>query len=158
MTVGTRIDNTIGAVTTNAAAGITVERNAGNKGYAPFPVDSTPTVVTSSTLDASNCGLTVLSGTTGVIAITMPLASTVAGATFVFRSTSADAHTLSGSQEASGIKVFDMASGSNGSLAAGVSGSKLTFPAIPGATVVLVSTGVSFMVLRVSGTMTVNGT
>lgn len=156
MTVGTRIDNTVGTVTSNTAVGITVERNAANKGFAPYPADSVLTVTTSVTLDASSCGLTVLSGTAGALTLVMPSAAVTAGATFIFRSTSADAHILTGSQEAQGVKVFDFATGSMGASPAAISGSRVTFPAIPGATLIMVSTGQSFMVTRVSGVMSIS--
>lgn len=83
-------------------------------------------------------------------AIVMPLAATHPGATFVFRSASAQAHYLTGSAETVGTPVFV---GQQGALPAGV-GSKLTFAATSGTSVVIVSDGSRFCVTAGSGSIT----
>lgn len=87
----------------------------------------------------------------GVAAVTvsMPLASTVPGAQFVFRSTSAHAHVLTGSAWAKGERAFAGISGSAGI----VDGAAIVFPAIIGTSVVLVSDGNKYLYTGGSGSI-----
>jgi len=83
-------------------------------------------------------------------AVVMPLAASHPGATFVFRSASAQAHFLTGSAEVAGVPVF---AGQQGAIPAGV-GSKLTFAASTGTSVVIVSDGIRFCISAGSGSIT----
>jgi hypothetical protein len=150
MTQGNRLDGA-GVNTTNNTAGTTVERNSSNKGFSPFPADSVAAQTANATLDAGSCGLNTVSGSAGAITLVLPLAANVPGAKFVFRTTSADAHILTGSQEVAGTKVFAV-------LGAATLGSKLTMPAVVGSSVVVESDGLHYIVNALSGVVTVNGT
>ena len=83
-------------------------------------------------------------------AVVMPLAASYPGATFVFRSASAQAHFLTGSAETVGVPVF---AGQQGATPPGV-GSKLTFAATSGTSVVIVSDGNRFCISAGSGSIT----
>lgn len=100
-------------------------------------------------------GVYTVSGTDGYNEVTMPLASSVPGATFIFRSLSVDAHYLTGSAEVAGTKVF---AGQPGTGALANNGSKLTLPSVVGSSVVLVSDGKNFLVSAASGSFTISGT
>ena len=98
-------------------------------------------------------GVYTVSGNSAVTTV-MPLASEVPGATFIFRSTSAHAHVLTGSQETAGTKVFAGmfgASGVNGQ------GSSLALNAVQGSSVALISDGKSFLLSALSGSCTISG-
>ena len=85
-----------------------------------------------------------------VVGTVMPLASAVPGGVFIFRSLSNYAHYLTGSAEASGVRVFKNAvTGSETQ----VQGSKLTLAATAGSSVAVVSDGLSFLVLNSSGNL-----
>jgi hypothetical protein len=83
----------------------------------------------------------------------MPTAASVPGGTFVFRCLSAQAHVLTGSQEAPGTKVFAGFPGGTPD----ANGSRLTLPAVIGSSVALVSDGVSFLLMAASGSCTIDG-
>ena len=98
-------------------------------------------------------GAYTLSGA-GALTMVMPLASSVPGGTFVFRTASAHAHILTGSQEANGTTVF---AGMPGAVPA-ERGSKLTLSVVSGTSVALISDGLSFLVMAASGSHAVSGT
>lgn len=100
----------------------------------------------------TSAGVYTLSGSTALTWV-MPLASSVPGGTFVFRTASAQAHVLTGSQEANTVKVF---AGMPGATPDGM-GSRLTFPAVEGSSVALISNGASFMIMAASGSVTLAG-
>lgn len=115
------------------------------------PVFTTQSLTAASTLTVG--GVYTVSGNTAVTTV-MPLASAVPGATFIFRSTSAHAHVLTGSQETNGTKVFagmPGASGINGQ------GSSLALNATQGSSVCLISDGKSFLLNALSGSCTITG-
>ena len=85
-------------------------------------------------------------------AVVMPLAASHPGATFVFRSASAQAHFLTGSAEVAGVPVF---AGQQGAIPEGV-GSKLTFASTAGTSVVIVSDGIRFCIAAGSGSITLS--
>lgn len=118
-----------------------------------FPYSPTATVQ-AQTADATlrYGGVYTLSGN-AVITMTMPFASAVPGARFIFRCASAHAHILTGSQETAGTKVFAGIAGATG----GTQGSKLALPNIVGSSVVLECDGVNFLVSAMSGSCTING-
>ncbi len=153
MTVGTRTDSTKGVVTTDNSSGFSVERSTSNLGFAPYAVDSIYAVTSSLTLAAGDAGVVTLSSSVaGVLTEVLPTAASTPGATFVFRTTSAHAHILTGSQEANGTKVIiSQLSGAAGQ------GSKLTLNAAQGSSVFLQSDGRLFHVLSFSGSFTIAG-
>lgn len=112
-------------------------------------------VVSAQTANATlvSPGVYTVSGS-GVVTMTMPLASGVPGGLFVFRCASAHAHVLTGSQETSGTRVFAGQPGATPD----TQGSKLTLPAVVGSSVALISDGVSFLLSAASGSCTINGT
>lgn len=84
----------------------------------------------------------------------MPLASSVPGGIFVFRTEDGSPHSLTGSQEASGKKVF---AGMPGSTPEN-NGSRLTLATGTNRSVALISDGVSFLVMASSGSCSISGT
>ena len=92
---------------------------------------------------------TVSSSAAGVLTVTLPLASTVPGGTFIFRNTSAHAHIVTSSAETVGSNVFAAPGG-------GTPGAKITNSAAIGDSIYLLCDGKSFMVLPVSGTAAIS--
>lgn len=152
MPLVTRVDSTLGPVTTNdsVASGFTVERNSNNRGFSPFSVDSVLAITSGSTFDAAVCGLSTLSGATALTGV-MPKASDVPGATLIFRNLCTNAMLLTGSQETAGFKTF--VNQLTGALPVGTS-ALLRLPGAVGASVVLQSDGLGFHVLSYSGSVT----
>ena len=97
-------------------------------------------------------GVYTVSGS-GVLTMTMPLAADVPGGLFVFRSASAHAHALTGSQESNGVLVF---AGMAGATPAN-QGSKIALDSKEGSSVALISDGKSFLVTAASGSCTISG-
>lgn len=114
---------------------------------------TTPVLAQTSAATLTKPGVYTLSGSIATTWV-MPLASTVPGGTFVFRSASAHAHVLTGSQEASGTKVFAGHVGATPD----TQGSALALAAIQGSSVALISDGLSFLVMAASGSCTISGT
>lgn len=131
-------------------AGSGVEINTGIT-LASNPVSTVSAQTAAGTL--TSAGVYTLSGSSA-LTWTMPLASSVPGGVFVFRTASAHAHILTGSQETAGTTVF---SGMPGATPDG-KGSRLTMPATQGSSVALISDGASFLVMAASGSMTLAGT
>lgn len=152
MVLSTRIDSTQGPVTsTGDVGGLGVERNTQNRGFGPFKVDSTLAVTGSSTLLPGDAGIVTLSSGAAITEV-LPLASACPGATFIFRSLSAQAHILTASQETGGTKnIVCPLSTSNGATS---SGNKFTFGSVVGNSVVMQSDGLSFHILSYSGSFT----
>lgn len=147
MAIKTRIDSTLGPVSSNDISGISIEANPNNRGFLPFAVDSVLAVTSGSTFDAGACGVNTLSAST-VLTGVMPKASDVPGASLTFRNLSTNAVLLTGSQETAGTKVFiSQFSGNLGN------GAKCTLPGTVGASVLLQSDGLSFHVLSYSGSV-----
>lgn len=84
----------------------------------------------------------------------MPLASSVPGGIFVFRTSDGSGHHLTGSQETNGKKVFAGMPGSTPDN----NGSKLTLATGTNRSVALISDGVSFLVMASSGSCSISGT
>ena len=97
---------------------------------------------------ASLPGVYTIAGA-GASDVLMPLAADSLGGVFVFRSTSAQAHFLTGSSEAAGTAVF-----TNGTS----KGSKLALAAAVGNSVTLMSDGKNFCVLGNSGSLALSNT
>ena len=131
--------------------------NADSISFSTLPTAAVQAVTTTSTVTTP--GVYTISGSTGtgILTVALPTAASVPGGTFVFRSTSADPHVLTGSQESQGTKVF---AGIPGSSVAGVAaqGSRLTLATVLGSSVSLISDGKSFLVTGLSGSCTIAGT
>lgn len=121
-------------------------------------VDHTPTVASATALVTTNTaslpGVYTISGA-GAAEIKMPTAADSIGGVFVFRSTSAQSHYLTGSGETEGTKVFVQGNVTAGSAQ---NGSKLTLQNKVGASVALISDGVNFIVMPGSGSIAFAGT
>lgn len=84
----------------------------------------------------------------------MPLASSVPGGIFIFKTVDGYNHNLTGSQENSGTKVFAGMSGATPDN----QGSKLTLSTGTNMSVSLISDGKSFLVMAASGSCVISGT
>lgn len=147
MSVGTRIDSSVGPNVTKDGTGLQVAKDATNHtGFLPFKVDSVTAFVSSSaagnapTAVAGNAGVCTLSGSGAVLTVKLPTAASCIGAEFIFRNVDARAHVLSNSAETGG--TTNIISGASGTV-----GSKITMAAVAGASVVFKSDGVRFHVL-----------
>jgi hypothetical protein len=141
MSVTTTIDSVLGVVSTNDPAGAgTVTINGLQQGLT--------VLATGSTVTAGQAGLLTIGGSE-ISQVVMPLASNCGGSMFTFRSVSAKAHFLTGSQEAAGVKVFTDGTSN---------GSKLTLTNVIGSSVSLLSDGKSFLVIGNSGSLAFSGT
>lgn len=140
MSVGNRIDSTLGVVTTKDGQGTVIAKD-NNVGFGPYRVDSIGAILSSSTaantLTANDAGVLTISGS-AVTVVVMPLASACAGAEFIFRQVSNNAAVLTGSQETAGVKVF-----ADGMV---LSGSKLTLSGTIGQSVGVKSNGLQYLV------------
>jgi len=144
MTVSTTIDPTLGVVSVIDPASDTTPGTVTINGLQ----QGLTVLATGSTVTAGQAGLLTIDGSQ-VSQVVMPLASSCGGAMFTFRSVSAKAHFLTGSQESSGVKVFTDGTSN---------GSKLTLTNVVGSSVSLLSDGKSFLVLGASGSITLSGT
>jgi len=138
------------------SSGSGVEFNSSVSISSPVSMTSLPTTTVSAKTVAETIvspGAYTLSGA-GALTMIMPLASSVPGGTFVFRTASAHAHILTGSQEANGTKVFAGQAGATPD----TQGSRLTLSAVQGSSVALISDGASFLLMAASGSHTINGT
>ena len=138
-------------VTFSDAVGMKTEKDGNGVVFETSPRASTQTITAATTLAAG--GVYVVSGNSAVT-VTMPLAASVPGSTFIFRSTSAHAHVLTGSQETAGTKVF---AGMFGVSGVNGQGSSLALNATQGSSVALVSDGASFLLHALSGSCTISG-
>ena len=144
-------------VTINDSQGLVQSTGSGFEIGSSISMNSLPTTPISPLTSAatlSSPGVYTISGS-AVVTMVMPLASSVPGGTFVFRTASAHAHVLTGSQEAAGTLVF---AGSAGTSSNSGHGSRLTINAVQGSSVALISDGASFLLMAVSGSHTIAGT
>lgn len=124
-----------------------------------FEFEVAPIMPVTALVSSSTAPLTVSAGGVYTVSgeatqIVMPLASSMPGGKIIFRSASAYAHFLTGSQEANGTVVF---AGMAGATPAN-QGSKLTLSNVVGSSVALVSDGAKFLVMAASGSCTLSGT
>jgi hypothetical protein len=132
----------------SAGTGVQIESSLR---FSQLPTATVSAQTAAATLTAP--GVYTLSGSTALTWV-LPLAANVPGGVFVFRSASAQAHALTGSQETNGTKVF---AGMAGATPAN-QGSKLALEAVQGSSVTLVSDGLSFLVMAASGSCVISGT
>src|SRR5574337_1457408 len=145
MTVGTRVNSTVGPNVTKDGTGFQVAKDATNhSGFLPFKVDSVTAFVSSSangnspTAVAGNAGVCTLSGSGATLTVKLPTADASIGAEFIWRNLDARAHVLSNSAETAG--TINIVSG-------GTVGTKITMQAAVGASVILKSDGVRLHVI-----------
>jgi len=131
-TVGTGVDFQTDAISFNA-----------------FPTVPVQTITTSATV--TKPGVYTISGSTA-LTVVMPLASDVPGGYFVFRNASVHAHSLTGSAETSGVKVFV-----GGFNISGSDGSRISTAASLNASVSLRSDGARYCLSAHNGTVTFAG-
>jgi len=142
-------------VTYNSAKGLVQEAGSGISltsdaiVFSSFPTSTVQAIAASAAVTAP--GVYTLSGSAGAIGATLPVPSAVPGGMFVFRSTSAASHFLTGSAASAGVNIF---AGMAGATPSNV-GQKLVFPAAIGSSVTLVSDGLSYCFSAASGTMTI---
>ena len=138
----TTINDSQGVITTSGT-GLSIQNNVQMSSLPTSPVQaltSSDTIV--------NPGVYTVSGS-AVLTLTMPLASSVPGGLFVFRTISVHAHALTGSAESSGTRVF-----TDGTTL----GSRVALTAVAGNSVSLISDGKNFCVLAKSGSLSFSGT
>lgn len=138
MTISTRLSSTSGVVSTDGAAGVTVERQGStNKGFLPFRQDSV--TYHSATGTVSDAGLIYITGSAAVTA-RLPAAAQWAGSMFCFKNTGnvAIQHIVSASNETGGTRAI-----TDGL----TTGSKLTLSGALNTSVTLFCDGTNFTVL-----------
>jgi hypothetical protein len=143
-------------VTINDSQGLVQSTGSGVELNSTVSMTSLPTTPVSAKTAAETLvspGAYTVSGSSALTMI-MPQASSVPGGTFVFRTASAHAHILTGSQEANGTKVFAGQAGATPD----TQGSKLTLSAVQGSSVALISDGASFLLMAASGSHAISGT
>lgn len=143
-------------VTISDSQGLVQSAGSGLQINSSVSLSSLPTAAVSSQTSAGTLtapGVYTLSGSVALTWV-MPLAGSVPGGTFVFRSASAHAHALTGSQEVSGKKVF---AGHLGTTPEN-EGSALALSSTEGSSVALISDGNKFLVMAASGSCTISGT
>lgn len=133
-----------------AAQGLVQETGRGVQ-LETLPYSPVQTISTVANNTGSLPGVYEFTNTSGVSTLQMPLASSYPGGVYIFRNGTGvtRANILTGSGEAAGTKVFT--NGVDAQI-----GSKITLNNVAGSSVALVSTGVSFLVLANSGSLTVD--
>lgn len=120
-------------------------------------VGMSPTTLTTSTA-ITRGGLYYVTGDT-VTTVTLPAAANVPGQSFIFRSTSAQAHVVTASAETNGtLAIVGFPGMAEASLELNGHGSKLTLTAVQNSSVMLVCDGVNFLVSAASGSHAIAGT
>jgi hypothetical protein len=131
-----------------------------NIGVSPYRMWSA-SMTANTALSEGDCGVWVLSGSTGTgrITATLPSASLAAGCMYIFRVGSADAHVVSASKEANvSANICFLSGGIQGTPADfRRDGSKLTLPNITGSSVILLCDGVNWNIMGGSGSLVLSG-
>lgn len=145
MSVGTRVDSTVGPNVTANTSGLQVAKDATNHtGFLPFKVDSVTAFVSTSaggntpTAVAGHAGVCTLSGSGAILTLKLPTAALAIGSEFIFRNVDARAHILSNSAETGG--TLNIVSGAT-------VGTKITMAAVVDASVVFKSDGKRLIVI-----------
>lgn len=154
MSIRTTITPVTGVLQTGGLTGLQITADANNKGFGPFQVLAVTSYISTSVSGNSpqmypgEAGVCTLSGSGAVLGAIAPLASSCPGAMFIVRSVDARAHTITGSLESQGRRVF-----TNGTTL----GSKLTFDGTVGTSIKIMSDGLSWLVTSGSGSVTFSG-
>ena len=114
-----------------------------NSGFGPAPLSTT--ALTGTAVLTQPGVYTISSSVAGVITVRMPVASTMPGSYWVFRSLSAHAHIVSQSQSETATEPM-----TNGT----TNGNQIALPAVIGSSVALMGDGLNYLVLGNSGTLT----
>lgn len=139
-------------------SGVSIETDGldGTGGLAPYSMHTSGAA--SITLTAQDAGIITLDGTARTVVL--PSLTASVGGMFVLRSVAASAHVITSSQE-SGNPINMMIwnpdtalPGAKGFVTASA-GSRITFPAVAGAYVAMLSTGAHWAVLSSSGTFVI---
>jgi hypothetical protein len=127
-----------------------------NIGISPYRM-WTATMTANTQLSEGDCGVWVLSGSTGTarITATLPSASLAPGCMYIFRVGSADAHVITASLEANLAANICFLSGAVVGTASSFrrDGSKITLPNISGSSVALMCDGVNWNIIGGSGSL-----
>jgi len=143
-------------VVVNDSQGLVQQAGSGFEVSTSLSLSSLPTtsvVAKSAAETIGSPGVYTLSSSVAAITMVMPTAESVPGGVFVFRSTSAHAHALTGSLETAGVKVFAGQAGATPD----EQGSKIALASAEGSSVALVSDGKSFLVMAASGSCVISG-
>jgi len=151
--------NAIGksGVVTKTGSGTKISHHQNNSGLSPFPLRGITELTSNTTMTAGgNAGVNTMSGSAVAVVNgltgTMPAVSAALGSLYVVRATSAHNHCLSGSASDSGSQVFYMSS----SAGTPTRGSKLQLGGAVGDSVVLMGTGLNYLVLAHTGSVTLS--
>ena len=131
-------------------AGIIQEPGSGFEGS--ITVVNSRTRTASATVTSQDVGINILSASQGALTMTMPTAASAPGNLFIFRSTSPSAHVITSSQDTGNVIVHGIIGGAIN--VTGVNASKVTFPAVAGSSLLLISDGANWVVHGGSGSMT----
>ena len=133
-----------------AAQGLVQETGSGVQ-LETLPYSPIQTIATRANNTGSLPGVYEFTNTGGVSTLRMPLASSYPGGVYVFKNGTgvAQSNILTGSGEAAGTKVFT-------NQIDGQIGSRVTLNNLAGSSVAMISTGVSFLLLANSGSITVD--
>lgn len=148
--VKTIIDDIDGVVTTPGGSGVEIRSKVD---FCASPSPPTRTLTTDTVLTNSDAGVILFAATGAPVrTATLPAASECGGQTFVFRSLTAAAHIITGSNDDAGNAVMkhDTVFGSITS----TSGSNVTFAAAIGDSIAMTSDGLNFHIIANFGTKT----
>lgn len=107
----------------------------------------------SAALGGNDAGVTVMSASQGVLTMTLPAVATSPGSMYIFRTTSPSAHIITSSADAGNI-IVERYSNPTANVT-GSHGSSITFPAIVGSSVCLISDGANWNILGGSGSIVI---
>ena len=140
-----------------AAQGLTQETGRGVQ-LETLPYSPAQTISTIANNTGSLPGVYVFTNTGAVSTLAMPLASSYPGGVYVFKNGTdvARANVLTGSQEATTVRVFSGPANAAGAYAQFGRGASLALAAAAGASVTLVSDGTNFCVMASSGSYTIS--
>ncbi len=134
-----------------AGSGVSLQTDSVSLTSLPF----SPVQAISANATVTSPGVYTIAGTSTIVVV--PTVASFPGATFVFRSASASAHTITGSLETPGTAAFTKPPNATGATGAAV-GSRITLPAVAGTSVTLVSDGLHYCVAAASGSYTIDQT
>jgi hypothetical protein len=136
-------------------SGTGVSLQADSVSFTALPFSPVQAIAAAGTVTAP--GVYTIAGSSPT-AVVMPAAATFPGATFIFRSLSAQAHYLTASAETVGTPGFTKNAGASNLVGTYAVGSKLALPAVVGSSVTLVCDGLKFCVAATSGSISITET
>ena len=135
------LDGTLSTATVSTFNGVHIRQGRNNVGYSPYRVDAVVDITASMNLTAGMAGVSTLTNA-APMTLVLPLAAGAAGASYTLRNTTGVAHVISASLETIGSNKI---AGFSGSVA--LAGSKLTMPAVAGASMKVECDGVNWLVI-----------